>query len=249
MGLNNWKPGDIVYWMHKDGWWPKVHWGMISDVYTDGLTVDYLEPYEVRRVNNIPINEFETESRYKKLPKGWTYNTELYKITYDERPKDFYTSTKQDDPASIINAYNKGYLVKSSSIFHGEITTDITKEGYRIVKRYPVWYMSSSHKPTTATLLYSEACVSYKEAKDRCDAEIAEFKRQASLSDREWSIEQINHTLDHWKKLYGKTDEETNNVRDKLFNKPYVEDLEVRLSNNELQWKYWKNKKWFNIEN
>ena len=33
-----------------------------------GVNVNYLVPRERRRVNGIPIDEFESEQRYKKLP-------------------------------------------------------------------------------------------------------------------------------------------------------------------------------------
>lgn len=64
--------GEIVYWCHNYGGYRyAVHFGMV-DIQYDGGTVDvnYLVPRERRRVNGIPIDEFESEQRYKKLPKG-----------------------------------------------------------------------------------------------------------------------------------------------------------------------------------
>ncbi len=246
----NWQVGDIVYWVHKDGWESTVHWGRIDEVFSDALCIDYLEPYERRMVNGIPIDEFESETDYRKLPKGWKplmpYDS-LFTITYNPWPVAL-SNLRYDNPDQIKKAYEDGLLVKSSSIFKGEITADITDKGYRIIKRYPVWYMSNPHRPNTATVQYSNAYRSFVEAKAICDAQIQEFKRQASLSDLEWSIEQIDNDLNRWQTLYGKTDEEKKELRDKLLKMDNLEDLETRIADGDIQWKYWKNKKWHDIE-
>lgn len=247
----NWQVGDIVYWVHKDGWEPRVQWGRIDEVFTDGLCVDYLEPCERRSVNGIPIDEFESDTHYRKLPNNWkilSSTEDLIKITYEPYPLKL-NLIRYDDPEQIKEAYEAGLLVKASSIFKGEITTDITEKGYRVIKRYPVWYMSSPHRPNTATLTYDEAYRTYVEAMDKCTAFYLELQRQAALSDLEWSIEQIDKTLKQWKTLYGKTDEEYATIRNRILNMGDIENLEVRLADGCIQWKYWKNKKWHDIEN
>ena len=129
--------GDIVYWCHQRGHQYSVCYGMVDEQFSDAVVVDFLALRERRRVNGIPINEFVNETHYKKLPKGWTYNTVLYEITYDDltqAEKDFVLNIK--NPVCLKEAYDKGYLVKDSTIFHGNIEAEITKEGYRIIKKY-----------------------------------------------------------------------------------------------------------------
>lgn len=77
-----------------------------------------------------------------------------------------------------------------------------------------------------------------KKPKKEHDAYYAELERQSALSDLEWSIEQIDKTLDRWKGLSGATDKEVQNYREWLLGMKRVEDLETRISGGCLQWKY-----------
>lgn len=83
------------------------------------------------------------------------------------------------------------------------------------------------------------------------DAKIAELKRQAALSDEEWSLEQIEKDVRRYLHIYlGVLDLEQNKI-DKYMNffkeLPKVEDIETRLFGGMLQWKYYKNKAWKNV--
>ena len=62
--------GDIVYWCHKCGHEYSVHYGMVDEQFSDAVCIDYLAPRERRRVDGVPIDEFQSEQRYRKLPKG-----------------------------------------------------------------------------------------------------------------------------------------------------------------------------------
>lgn len=243
----NWQIGDVVYWMHKDGFKPSIHYGIVNEVFHDCLIVDYLEPYERRLVNGIPIDDFVSEEKYHKLPKGWTYNTPLFSLTWEEIPEQCNRVINIQDPKSIKQLYELKLLVPRSTIFQGEITADVTRDGYRIIKRHQPWYMADN-KPPQAYVQYHEAKRTYQEVKELCYAESIEYNRQASLSDEEWSMEQINKTLDRWQYLYGKTDEEVANIRTKLFSKDDLKDLEVRIADHQIQWKYDHHKKWYPTE-
>lgn len=72
------KNGDIVYWCHSEGNGRyTVKYGMVDEQFSDAVVIDYLTARERRLVNGIPIDEFESETKYKKLPKGWTYDTSV----------------------------------------------------------------------------------------------------------------------------------------------------------------------------
>ena len=88
----------------------------------------------------------------------------------------------------------------------------------------------------------------YEEAKKEVEDNIAEFHRQANLSDYDWSVEQIDKTLNLWKRLSDSSENEVKQYRDWLLGMSNVEDIEVRLFGGNIQWKYWKNKRWMNIE-
>ena len=90
-----------------------------------------------------------------------------------------------------------------------------------------------------------------KEAIVERDTKIAELKRQAALSDEEWSLEQIEKDVRRYLHIYlGVLDLEQNKI-DKYMNffkeLPKVGDIETRLFGGMLQWKYCKNKVWKNV--
>jgi len=233
--------GDIVYWCHQNGHQYSVKFGMVDEQFSDAVCIDYLSTKETRKVDGVPINEFQSETRYRKLPKGWTYNTVLYEVTYDTHHKSDGTICNPDD---IKLAYEEGFLVKDDTLFHGVIEADITKEGYKIVKKYPQWTPHFSHSSIRPDRVY----LTYEEAKKEVDENIAEFQRQASLSEYDWSVEQIEHTLDRWINISGETDSVKEQYLNWLIGIKNVEDIETRIFGGNIQWKYWKNKKWNNIE-
>lgn len=237
--------GDIVYWCHREGYKYSVHYGMVDEQFSDAVIIDYLEARERRVVNGIPMNKFESESRYKKLPKGWSYDTKLYEITYEDltqAEKAFVFDIK--NPMCIKEAYDKGYLVKSSTIYHGIIDSEITKDGYRIVRKYPIYQYHIDYVSIRPDKVY----FTYEEAEKEVNDNVNEFNRQANLSDYDWSVEQIDKTINNWKNYHDASDKEAEDYRNWLIAMENVEDIETRISGGQIQWKYWKNKRWNNIE-
>lgn len=240
--------GDIVYWCthNREGKYV-IKYGMVDEQFSDAVCIDFLSLRENRLVDGVPINDFISESRERKLPKGWTWNTELFHITYEDKPeeeKQFLKSNKISDPDAVKTAYQKGYLVKDETKFWGHIETEISKDGFRVVKKYPYYEHHSNHTSIRPDKVY----FTYEEAKKEYEAYYTELKRQSELSDLEWSIEQIDKTLDRWKGLSSATDREAQNYREWLLGMKRVEDLEVRISGGCLQWKYWDKKKWHYID-
>ena len=169
-------PGDIVYWCHHKGNADySVHYGMVDEQFSDAVVIDYIVPRERRRVDGVPIDEFQSEQRYRKLPKGWTYNTELFKLTWDDftpEEKEFVLDISK--PETLKEAYDKGYLVKDNTIFHGVIEDEITKDGFRIVKKYP---RETFHHIDHVSIRPDKVYFTYEEAKKEVDENIAEFHR------------------------------------------------------------------------
>ena len=236
--------GDIVYWCYHNHSIGKynVKFGMVDEQFSDVVCIDLLEVFERRCINDIPIDKFE-DDKYHKLPKGWTYNTELYQLTYVVPDK--YKGYKVDitSPESIKQAYTDGFLVKSDTIFHGDIDTDITKQGYKIVKKYPYYMNCETHTSIRSDKVF----FTYAEAKKEADANNAEIIRIANLSDYDWSVEQIDNTLNMWQKICGATDEEKQKYRDWILKLKNIENVEVRDSCGNIEWKYCDKKKWHGI--
>ena len=236
--IGNFKDGDIVYWVTKDYSMYCVAYGIIDFVKSSGYSakIDLLSFRERRRVNGIPINKFNSETRFKKLPMGWTWDTKLFEITYDKFDWLKDTDLSITNPDNVKKLLNKGILVKVSEVFDGEIKADITREGYRIIKTNPTkakskWADVPCHK------LYHD----YKSAESEAIKLNEEIERQATLTEEEWSIEQIKHNLSY----------NIVNKKDKIFdffkNNKNVANIETRIYGGEFQWKYLEDNKWNTI--
>lgn len=236
--------GDIVYWCHHEGNANySVKFGMVDEQFSDAVCIDYLSPCERRVIDGVPLEEFESEEKYHKLPKGWTYNTKLFELSWRELPSCLH-NLKINIPEDVRAAYEHGFLVKDETLFWGDIKEEITKEGFRIRKKYPMW----KHHACSVSIRPDKVCMTYEEAQAVVDANIAEFKRQAELSDYDWSVEQIDKNLCRWQALYSISDEEKEKCREFILGMKDVENIETRLYGGKIQWKYVKNKKWNNIE-
>lgn len=242
--------GDIVYWCDGNINGYHVKWGMVDEQFSDAVCIDFLERKECRYIDDIPLDEFrknEYNQKYRKLPKGWTYSSELFKVEDrmepDEKKMFKELCTRIDNPESLKKAYDLGLLVKAETKFHGEIEAKITKEGYKVVTKYPMWKEFITRTSVRPDKVY----FTYQEAKDEVDANMAELHRQAEMSDYDWAVEQIDKTLRFWKSHLGITEEERKAYMDWLLAMDNVEDIEVRVFGSNIQWKYEKNKKWNNI--
>ena len=243
--MSKYKHGDIVYWCESEGNGRfKVSFGRVDEEYYDKVGIDYLETKELRRVNGIPFDEFKDEQRYHKLPKGWTYNTKLFELTFDELPEEC-KNLHLNKPEDVKLAYEKGWLVKSIKKFHGNVEAEITKQGYRLVKKSPMWQHHIDYTGVEKYKLHFK----YEEAQADVDAERAEFERQASLSDDEWAKEQVQKVIDRYCMIFGesKDSDTVKKITNYLFGLKNIEDVEVRLNNNGIQWKYQENKRWINV--
>lgn len=251
---NRFSKGDIVYWCEREGGRYTVRFGVVEDQYSDGVYINFLELRERRRIDGIPLDEFRKTchlAKYKKLPKGWNYGTLLYELTSDPwlpEEEQLVKELKITDPKQIKEAYDRGILVEKEKIFKGDIYTDITNEGYKIVTRYP---LQGKYEPKSEVVRSDKVYFTCEEAIAERDAKIAELKRQAALSDEEWALEQIEKDVRRYLHIYlGVLDLEQNKI-DKYMNffkeLPKVEDIETRLFGGMLQWKYCKNKAWKNV--
>lgn len=240
------KNGDIVYWCHSEGNGRyTVKYGMVDEQFSDAVVIDHLTARERRLVNGIPIDEFESETKYKKLPKGWTYDTRLFEITHSDLTDEeisFLIDFKK--PEMIKKGYDFGYLVKDCTIFHGVIENEITKDGYRIVKKYPMWKHHIDHVSIRPDKVY----FTYEEAKSEVDDNVKEFERQLSLTDYEWSLEHICRNLDIFKAIHDLSERDIDAYREFILGMDNVENIETRIYQGQIQWKYEGNKRWNYIE-
>lgn len=236
--------GDVVYWVGRRRHSPYeyyVDYGIVDEEFSDAVCVDRLHIRDNRYINDIPYKEFPSVTKWQKLPKGWTYNTELFAMEWRNNDWAVLNTLRIDNPEDIkktleleILVYLKDY---DQTVPHSEVDK---KLGWRIRKEHD----NSIYVYPHVTLQKDNAFKTYAEAKAVIDTQEAEWKRQSELTDEEWSIEQIDNDLQRWAKIYSKSPEEVQKIRDFLLGMDKVEDIETRIFSGDFQWKYWKNKKW-----
>lgn len=236
--------GKVVFFIKKNGYKWSVAFGTIEEHYTSEICVQLYEFADRRLINGIPVDEFETPTKWQKLPKGWSYDTELFTLSHEEMPE---TAKKLhiNVPEDIIKAINEGILVKVQSVDHCHFDTEIdSKKGWRIVRKYPMF----DHHPSYVSLMPCEVFRTFEEAEKVIALHEAEFERQANLSDLDWSIEQIDKDIDRWASMYAISADEKSRCRERIMSIDNLEDVETRIFSGSIQWKYSKNKRWMNIE-
>ena len=84
--------------------------------------------------------------------------------------------------------------------------------------------------------------------KKEVDENVAEFYRQANLSEYDWSLEQICKTIDRYINIIDGNEDVGKSYQNWFKEMENVEDIETRIYDGEIQWKYEDNKKWRNID-
>lgn len=109
-----------------------------------GHVVSQLKCPEIRLINGIPFDEFESETEFKKVPKGWTYNTPMFTVTQDLKKKEKINAAMKGrcikNPSDMQWLFDNGYLVKMEDV-ESIITEEYDHNTYRLVKKYPAWNM------------------------------------------------------------------------------------------------------------
>ena len=125
-------------------------------------------------------------------------------------------------------------------MFRSEVDS---KLGWRIVREYSEdWMTDYTCEP------FYQCYATWKEAQAELDAILEENQRQASLTDYEWSVEQMDEKLNRWAYIYSIAPEAKKQVRDRLLALDNFEDVCLRISGGGLEWKYDRNKRWIRIE-
>lgn len=221
--------------MKKYGHKWEVQFGTVEEYYPSAIVLQLYDLANTELIDGIPIEEYGHPTPWRKLPKGWSCNTELFKVTYRDLDIPGIDLT---DSQSILHAIQMGTLVKVQDKEYGVPYSEVSaKDGWRIIFQY-------EYHRSYVSLPFNEVYETYEEARNVVDAHIAELERQANLSDLEWSIEQIDHNLDRAIFL---SDENKKEVRKFLMSQDRVEDIETRIYMGQLQWKYENNRRWVNI--
>ena len=234
--------GDILYYLRRKQNKLEIRFGLVDELRGAEVILVTLMPNVTRKIDDFPTELMHFPTRWKKLPKGWTWDTKLFQETIS-LPHDYYALTSADKDG-LKDAVRRGILIPSEKYDNACYESEIDKtQGWRIIRRYP------NTLGNWVSVFYSDCYSTYEEAVEFARGEENELHRQADLSDYDWSVEQIDRILNHFAFCNQLTDLEVKRYRDWILAHDEVENIEIRqIGTEQLQFKYWYQKRWVNIE-
>lgn len=249
-GVKHPKEEIVVYWIERLYRWPgsqsianeyTVQYGLLREICPDVIVVERLDIDWRREIDGTPIEDFVTPSEWRKLPKGWSWNTRLFTIANGLIPEQLneYIVTRPED---VLRAYHDGVLKRVADIDYSKFSTEITKQGWRIVRDI---YQTEYH-PMSATLSWHEAYDNGKDAYAEANRLNKELAQTADMTDHEFNVFDMDNMLNS---VPWHAPEIREQYREFLLSLSDFDDLEFRYSTTEgIQWKHWKKRKWNSIQ-
>ena len=241
--------GSVVYYIESVQNTQLVKFGLAHEYFHDALRVKLLHVKDARLINGIPYSEFETPTRKKKLPKGWTYNTVLWEEDCSESLFDKIGGIQLNEPDKILEAYNKGYLIDAEKYDDSWIEAVIEQDGYYLKRVYPSLYNQPQRRTNPYIFVpYHKVYHTFEEAQKVVDDWKAEQQRKGQLTDFEWNKEALEYELGRFQRMYNKSDEDIQQIKDFILTRPDFEDLDFKIGQGMFQFKNYKRKRWINVE-
>lgn len=241
--------GSVVYYIETESYGHIVKFGLADEYFHDALYIKLLHLKDTRLINNIPYNEFKTPTRKQKLPKGWTYRTSLFTEGDDISCYEEFRKIKISKPKTILDAYNKGYLIDAEKYDASWIRPVVEQDGYYLTREYPSMYSYPKRRVKPYIFVpYHKVYHTYEEAQKVIDDWEAEQQRRAAQTDYEWNAENLDYELNRFQHMYNKSDEDIQQIKDFILALPDFEDSEFRIFNKMFQFKGCNKKKWRNAE-
>lgn len=229
-----------------------IEWGIKCEDWHDAIGLTKYDMVDDRLIDGVPIDKCSFPTKWNKLPKGWTYDTDLVHLSWVFQ-NDVWNElgidiTKAPDNTNdwILYLIEKGYYIpratKGKNIYKGcKIETEIdNKQGYRLVAKH-----DGEYYPSFVTIPHYEVFETREEAQEFIDAYNADLQAIADMSDYDWSVMEMDKTLARW--VLGNA-EEKEKVKEFLLSLDRVEDIETRVSMGHVEWKYADKKRWNGIE-
>ena len=249
--------GTVAYYVKRRKNRYFVDYGIVYDNYSDCVVLQRLTFRDRRMIVSeffkepVPFKDFPHQTEWRKLPKGWSWNTQLFSyVMQEETDAEKNANIRLDEPETIIKAYNDGVLVNVRDVPYEKIEAVIEgKFGYKLIRKSkePERVIDPDGPVDTVGIAWIQCFSTYAEAKAACDKYEAELEAQAEMSDLEWSVSLIDHDIDRWAKLRGISDENKARARDYLMGLKDLENVETRVIGEGLQYKYWKHKRWVTV--
>lgn len=191
-----------------------------------GHKVSRLKAPEIRLINGVPFDDFQSETEFKKVPKGWTYSTDLYTVTENLDKKEKINAAMKGRyftcPSDLQWLFDNGYLVKMENV-EPIIEPEFNHDTYRLRKKYPAWTQCyGSHNDR-----YPDEVFETYEAAEKRMHEIMEenYKRSVKCAlldfyeDLEWVLEK--YEAEHGGREIAK-------IKQNILARPHLEDIMFR---------------------
>lgn len=253
--------GSVAYYIsHRGFGHSTVEFGIVEENYTDSAVLHLYAFPNVRCVDGIPWDHYETPSEWRRIPKSGKLLGEILCDCLSQRTTIQYPPIFEENTAliqrivtrtvpdtlseDVLEAVRKGLLVSQETIRTAVPETETDSRGcYRITANW----RNAPYKPEWITLSLNELFHTFREAQAEIDRQKQEAERLYNLSDYDFSVEDIDHTLNRWRTIYHIPDETVQETRQMLLSLPQVEDIVTRLYMGRFQWKYDRNRSWKDI--
>lgn len=83
--------GSVVYFLRykKRSSEKEIWFGTVLEHYASEIAIQLYDLRDTRMIEGVPVKNFKTPSKWKKLPKGWSWDTVLFEIECDTSHKSF----------------------------------------------------------------------------------------------------------------------------------------------------------------
>lgn len=247
--------GSVAYYIRKRDNRYFVDFGIVYEHYSDCVVLQKITFRDRRLVISeftkapVPFKDFPHQTEWRKLPKGWSWDTQLFRlISADMPPEEADFKIRLDDPATIIEAYNRGYLVNVRDVPPEHLHSIIEREnGYKIVKeRDDAWpqHYGNHIPPDTVGIDFLQCFGMYEAAKAACDRAEGELQEQAEMSDLDWAIHLIDADLNRWQAMYSVSEENKQRARKLLMRLDNLENVETKVDGGYIWWRMFGLRRW-----
>lgn len=264
--LKNLKKGTIVYYVtdrfrkcYADPTAWNVEFGVFDGLSSYRISKDKimtsqsegivltLECKDCRRVKTltsdwIPFSEFKSETEMHKLPKNWSYDTDLFWVE-NRYPQGCFNFDIRDRK-KIKQLYDEGWLVELDKNDHRHIEAEFDHDYYRIVKKGS-FYSDIHQKPLFYDLPHSRIFLNYDEARKKAK-QLYEIENNISLIVfHDDCMDDLAEAL-----TFISDTERRAKYREKILSMGEIEKFVLRHVDNKILWSYRNAKplKWHEVE-
>lgn len=202
------KNNTVVYYVNDEhrrcfadplAWKPYIG---LSDGYDDKegrLVIHPMVPIECRWVHTahtpwMPYKDFESETEWYKLPRGWSYDTKLFDIECRYPASRLRYTFDLTDRNGIQKAVDDGYYTTPFNIDHRVVEAEIDRDRYRIVKKAH-GMMYNEHIRYSWYMTPDRIFLDYNEAENYANQKYLAEKKIADMTDEEYAKYDLEREL------------------------------------------------------